>query len=264
MDWEFNIQKLRQLYQQSNQGASEDSTLVPSPSKRDCSHMTPLRVLSLDGGGIRGLMTLMILQKIEEKTGRSTDQLFHFIGGTSTGGMIALATGLCGSQSSRKDPVKIEDLIALYKNMGEKVFLNKRSQRWGYKYDPDGLEKELKKLCGEERKLLQQETPESSLPRVITVAVEQTHGRAFLFRSWKVNGERETDTKGTSEGYMWEAGRASSAAPFYFPAFKPEHCSACLDDGGIKANCPIKYIMREGKIILLVGLLLMAYKSTAV
>lgn len=51
------------------------------------------RILCLDGGGIRGLITISILQEIERKTNKNITDLFDWIVGTSTGGIIAL--GLC-------------------------------------------------------------------------------------------------------------------------------------------------------------------------
>lgn len=48
------------------------------------------RVLCLDGGGIRGLIQLEVLSQLEKKTGRKITELFDWIIGTSTGGLIAL------------------------------------------------------------------------------------------------------------------------------------------------------------------------------
>jgi patatin-like phospholipase/acyl hydrolase len=50
-------------------------------------------VLCLDGGGVRGFITLIILRKIEEETGRHIAELFDVICGTSAGGMIAIMIG---------------------------------------------------------------------------------------------------------------------------------------------------------------------------
>jgi len=52
--------------------------------------MAPYRILSLDGGGIRGLMPAMMLAELERRTNRPVAQLFDLIAGTSTGGILAL------------------------------------------------------------------------------------------------------------------------------------------------------------------------------
>jgi len=49
------------------------------------------RILCLDGGGVRGLVQIEILRQIEEATGKRIPELFDWIVGTSTGGIIALA-----------------------------------------------------------------------------------------------------------------------------------------------------------------------------
>ena len=49
------------------------------------------RVLCLDGGGIRGLIQIEVLRQLEEQTGRRVTEIFDWIVGTSTGGIIALA-----------------------------------------------------------------------------------------------------------------------------------------------------------------------------
>ena len=73
------------------------------------------RILSLDGGGVRGLSTLLILRDIMEEIGQRTGTFtlakpcnyFDLIGGTSTGGLIAIMLGLLGMVSF--DPSRIND-----------------------------------------------------------------------------------------------------------------------------------------------------------
>jgi len=70
--------------------------------------MTPVpRILTLDGGGVRGLSSLLILREIMEDIGHRTKAqdtpkpctYFDLIGGTSTGGLIAIMLGLLGMVS---------------------------------------------------------------------------------------------------------------------------------------------------------------------
>ena len=50
----------------------------------------PLRILSIDGGGIRGLLPVMVLAELERRTDKPIADMFDFIAGTSTGALLAL------------------------------------------------------------------------------------------------------------------------------------------------------------------------------
>ena len=77
--------------------------------------MATFRLLSIDGGGIRGLVPALILQHIEERTDCRICELFDVIAGTSTGGILAL--GLTG-----EGPKSASEIVALYKNEGPRIF----------------------------------------------------------------------------------------------------------------------------------------------
>jgi hypothetical protein len=64
-----------------------------------------IRILSIDGGGIRGIIPAMVIQALLGE--RKAQDAFHIIAGTSTGGIIA-----CGL--AKPNPVDIKDIIALY------------------------------------------------------------------------------------------------------------------------------------------------------
>lgn len=112
----------------------------------------PKRILALDGGGVRGIMTLAILERIEsllaEATGRTDGSFrlahyFDLIGGTSTGSIIA--TGLALGHSA-------SDLLARYRDMSGNVF---RRSRWrlgllGPKFSRKPLQDALTMVMGEE------------------------------------------------------------------------------------------------------------------
>lgn len=53
-----------------------------------------LRILSMDGGGMKGMTTVQMLKQIEQGTGKRIHELFDLICGTSTGGMLAVALGI--------------------------------------------------------------------------------------------------------------------------------------------------------------------------
>ena len=52
-----------------------------------------MKVLSIDGGGIRGLIPAVVLAELEGRTGRRIAELFDLVAGTSTGGILAGALG---------------------------------------------------------------------------------------------------------------------------------------------------------------------------
>lgn len=107
------------------------------------------RMLALDGGGIRGLVTLGILEKIErliaEQTGKKLCEYFDYIAGTSTGAIIAagLARGLTTA-----------DLIEFYKQSGKQMFEHSfLIERLKYFYTADPLKEQLQDVFGKDTNL---------------------------------------------------------------------------------------------------------------
>ena len=74
-----------------------------------------LRILSMDGGGMKGLTTVQILKAIEKGTGKQIHELFDLICGTSTGGMLAVALGI--------KLMSLDQCEEIYKNLGEYAVL---------------------------------------------------------------------------------------------------------------------------------------------
>lgn len=106
-----------------------------------------IRILAIDGGGIRGLLVMEMLAKLEELTGKKINELFDYICGVSTGSVIACTIGASGKS--------IEEIAALYRDLSNKifnqnVFFGARSLIWnhGY-YDTAMWEKLLKEHVGE-------------------------------------------------------------------------------------------------------------------
>ena len=89
------------------------SILAPPSSAPIAGRQFPFRILSLDGGGIRGAFAAAFLARIEQEIGSPITDYFDLIAGTSTGGIIALALGL-GEPAAR-----IRDL---YEKRGSQIF----------------------------------------------------------------------------------------------------------------------------------------------
>ena len=179
---------------------------------------TPKRILALDGGGIRGALTLGYLKRIEDVLQKQHDNdpefrlcdYFDLIGGTSTGSIIAscLAIGM-----------KVEKITEMYMELGSKIFA--RKYKWWNifetgdflkgSYDAAPLEKELQNVFG-------QITLESDKIRTGLCIVAK---RADTNSVWPLinhpKGKYYNSVDGTNKDIpLWKAVRASAAAPTYF------------------------------------------------
>ena len=180
---------------------------------------SPKRILALDGGGIRGALTLGYLQRIEdilrkqhgdEKSFRLS-QYFDLIGGTSTGSIIAacLAIGM-----------SVNEIKTMYMNLGEKIFAKK--YKWWKIFEIDDLlkasynskplEEELQNVFGSDTTL----ASDRILTGLCIVAK-----RADTNSVWPLinhpDGKYYDSVDGRNKDILlWKAVRASAAAPTYF------------------------------------------------
>lgn len=131
-----------------------DRLAIIDPTHRRYEHhqdpsVTPKRMLALDGGGIRGVVTLQILKEIEQQLrhlyGDPKLQLsdyFDFIGGTSTGGMLAAALA--------QSRLSLDQLYESYRDQGTQIFKKRRIwSRLRSLYGHKALEEEIRKILGE-------------------------------------------------------------------------------------------------------------------
>ena len=198
--------------------------------------MSKYRILSLDGGGIRGLMTAVWLKRLREKLSKPLHHYFDLVAGTSTGAMLACAV------SKGLDP---DEIIDLYMERGRKVFPSTSSRLWSRatrvfsdglsapKYDGKGLESELR-----------------------SVFKTSTFGglriKPTLVTTYDVFGRQAVVFKNTNARFkklkVWEICRASAAAPTYFPAhvLNLDGADVPLVDGGVVANNPTACAIAEG------------------
>jgi patatin-like phospholipase/acyl hydrolase len=187
-------------------------------------------ILSIDGGGIRGLIPALVIAAIEERTGKHAIQLFDFFAGTSTGGIIALGLNVPAEDGSPRYGAK--DLADFYRGAGGNIFGRTAMQRFtsldGWadeKYDHRALDKVLQEYLGED-------LPMRSAIKPVMVSTYDLYNRKPRFLK-SFNPEHFTLP-------MWMAARATSAAPTYFePAELPiDSGTAVLVDGGVFVNNP--------------------------
>jgi uncharacterized protein len=200
-----------------------------------------MNVLSVDGGGIRGLIPAMVLADLEERTGRHTAELFDLIAGTSTGGIIALALTVPGENG--KPRWMANDLVDLYLTEGPRIFHHSigRMLESGLglldeKYDARPLEQTLEEYLG--AAMVSQ-----AVTDVMVTSYDLEHRKPFFFKTDRARLKPEHDW------LMREAARATSAAPTYF---EPERRTAdgevfALCDGGVFANNPAMSAYAEAR-----------------
>jgi uncharacterized protein len=184
----------------------------------------PKRILALDGGGIRGALTLGYLQGIEDTLRKQHDDdpsfrlcdYFDLIGGTSTGSIIAscLAIGM-----------KVEDIKEMYFELGGKIF-GKKYKWWNIfqldelvkaRFNEAPLEEELKKAfrdpeTGEELTL----GSEKILTGLCIVAKRADTNSVWPILNHPKGKYYKSSGGSNSEILLWKAVRASAAAPTYF------------------------------------------------
>ena len=186
----------------------------------------PRKMLALDGGGIRGVLTLQILKAIESQLGvaRLSDY-FDYIAGTSTGAIIA--TGLAIGKT-------VDELIDFYRSTGTAMFEKTRYlERLNSLYRNGPLEQQLKSVFGATTDLRPRAADDpSTAPRLKTLLLVVTRN-VTTDSPWPISSNPEgrynlphrTDCNLCIP--LWQLVRASTAAPIYFP---PEVIQVDPDD----------------------------------
>lgn len=196
-------------------------------------HPDAHRVLSVDGGGIRGIIPAMLLAEIERRTAQPASELFDLIAGTSTGGIIAM--GLVTPGPDGKPAFSAADGVAIYEELGPQIFsrskkdvLHSLGGVLHERYHADGLVDLLKDTFGTLRL-------SDALTDVLLASYEISRSETWLFRS------RQAKEDPAFDFHMWEAVRATTAAPTFFEPFQvddPNGTTHVFVDGAVYANSP--------------------------
>ncbi len=188
-----------------------------------------MRVLSIDGGGIRGLIPALVLAEIEDRTNRRVCELFDLIAGTSTGGILACA--LTRPSDDGTPMYTARELTELYVTEGPRIFdrsllrtLETAAGIFDERYESTGLVRALDRYLGDAQL-------SETLIDVFVTAYDIERRRAFFFRTGS-----EWDYR------LADVALATSAAPTYFePALVSDVGDAeafALVDGGVYASNP--------------------------
>jgi uncharacterized protein len=176
-----------------------------------------MKMLCIDGGGIRGIFAIAILQSIEKELKQPISEMFDVVAGTSTGAIIAASVAL---------NISMDEVFESYKRYGKKIFV--RQAKVGlFKsvYNDRYLRRLLKEAFGEAT------LAEIKKPLLIP-AVDITHGKPFVHRS--NYGHRNNEDLTIK---IWDAVLSSCSAPVYFPPNNVENKYLSID-GGLWANNP--------------------------
>ncbi len=204
-----------------------DGTIQQTRLKQPWPKDKLFRILSIDGGGIRGVFPAAYLAEIEKRflNGVPVSRYFDMIAGTSTGGIIALALA---------SKMTAAQALAIYSERGERIFPRKsgvgkltQAARWltRPKHNPSVLQEELEQVFGD--RLL-----DDASTRLVIPSFEGLHGEPFLYKT-----PHHPDYQLDRHKKMAEIALHTSAAPSYFPAV--ENNGHVMLDGGLWANNPV-------------------------
>ncbi|WP_264731185.1 patatin-like phospholipase family protein [Wolbachia endosymbiont (group A) of Sphaerophoria taeniata] len=189
-------------------------------------------ILSVDGGGIRGIIPAIILAEIEKRTRKRVAEIFDLMAGTSTGGIVI--AGLCKKD---KPQYSANDLVEFYREYGPYIFKSSFLRRSIFswlncaQYPHKNIEFVLDKYFGDD-------ILKNTLSNVLITSYDIHNNCPFFFKSWKEGNIKLKD-----------ALRAATAAPTYFipKHLKIDQIDRVLVDGGVFANNPASCAYASGK-----------------
>jgi patatin-like phospholipase/acyl hydrolase len=205
-----------------------------------------VKILSIDGGGIRGIIPAVILSEVERRTGRKVNELFDVIAGTSTGGVIALGLTKPGSDKSSPE-YSAADLVRLYETEGSKIFSRSLLYRIGSlngiansKYPATQITEVFNDYFGETKMV-------DALSELVIPSYDIERRAPFFFKRKYAKSQPKYNF------LMRDVALATTAAPTYFkPTKVPTQDTSdyfALVDGGVFANNPTLAALSEARTV---------------
>ncbi|CAN9191964.1 unnamed protein product [Alternaria alternata] len=207
-----------------------------------------LRLLALDGGGVRGLSALMILEQLMEAVDPDAPpkpcDYFDMIGGTSTGGLIAVMLG--------RLKMSVADCITAYLSLSDRVFRKTRhrvtvkGQVQG-RFDADELARAVKEVVKQQGLLedaLLKDAPEAGCKVFVCATSKETSETVCLTSYRTPRGNNDLLNRVT----IWEACRATSAATSFFDPIAIGRFGEQFVDGATGANNPVREVWDQAQL----------------
>ncbi|KLP22787.1 calcium-independent phospholipase A2 [Fusarium fujikuroi] len=225
------------------------------------------RVLSLDGGGVRGIVELCVLRQIERHVGYgiAIHELFDLVVGTSTGGIVAL--GVFHQRWSTDDAINRFRALArraftLRLGLGNSFIKAIAQPFYEFLYTSEGIEQSLQDSFGDsnlfgaslnQRNNSRSRTGGRDWVKVGVVSCLQGRSQAKLIANYSRNPRADTDEEDyfsredeqSKDFKIWEAARATSAAPTFFQPFVHPETKRSYIDGALMHNNPVSLAYSE-------------------
>uniref|UniRef100_A0A915DRH2 PNPLA domain-containing protein n=1 Tax=Ditylenchus dipsaci TaxID=166011 RepID=A0A915DRH2_9BILA len=219
-----------------------------------CGHVDPPRgpgicVLSIDGGGTRGMMGLEMLDQLEKCAGgKKISDLFDIIVGVSTGAIIASLLA-----AKRLD---IKETREIYMATSSKLF---NKGWWSFNkyrelalnqclYNSTRFVEIIKETIGEDFALMEtSRKPGNPKMAIVSCIVNTRKLQPHIFRNYEHPPGRDSHYRGSTQYMLWQAIQASSAAPFHFEEVALG--TKLHIDGGVLTNNPTAIAMHESRLL---------------
>ena len=204
-----------------------------------------VRILAIDGGGVRAVMTALILKRLQDECGMPLNEMFDYVIGVSTGSILTVMSIIYR--------VPLDECLQMYKLFSLEVFkrniiLGATRLVWSQSfYDSDYWSALLRDDFGD---LNLSETARcASIPKmaIVSTATNLPTLTPFVFRNYNLPPNTPSQYPGSCNAHVWEAVRASSAAPGYFEEYKLR--DIVHQDGGIIVNNPAALAIHEVRLL---------------
>ena len=197
-------------------------------------------ILSIDGGGLRGVVPLTILKTIEAKTGKRIHELFNFMAGTSTGGLITAAISIKNPLHPTTPLYALDDVMDLYVHRGHEIFpertkvgdlLHGAEDLFKPKFSDAGIKSVFSDVLKNYRML-------DCLTDIMICSYDLNNNIPLFFKS------RAAKNNAAQNALLYDVCRATSAGPSYLPSYElvypndAENPNRNCIDGGVYVNNP--------------------------